>query len=224
MDFRVFFDEVRSKLFAGSLNQGQVDGLNIITEQMALFQDIILRNQAAYIFATAFHETGATMQPVRETFASSDRQAINRLENAWIRGNLPSVSTPYWRHGWFGRGYVQLTHKSNYEKMSKILEIDLLANPSLALDDDVAAKILIEGMMKGASNRGDFTGHKLEDFVNLRKSDFTGARRVVNGTDKAHLIATHALKFDEALEKAGFDTAQALKKDFVADENTESKE
>lgn len=34
----------------------------------------------AYMLATAFHETGSRMQPVRETFASSDAQAITNLE------------------------------------------------------------------------------------------------------------------------------------------------
>lgn len=213
MDFTTFFAETRKSLFGGSFNQGQVDGINIIIEKMAEFSDKILRNQAAYILATAFHETGATMQPVRETFATSDNQAMARLENAWVKGKLPWVSKPYWRKGWFGRGYVQLTHKDNYKKMSVILGIDLVNDRDLALEEDVAAEILVEGMMKGVSGRGDFTGHKLEDFVNLSKSDYKHARGVVNGSDRASLIAGYAKKFEAALEKAGFDTAQALNDD-----------
>lgn len=218
MDFKVFFDEIRAKLFNGSMSQTQVDGVNVILDKMSEFSDTILRNQAAYIFATAFHETGATMQPVRETFATSDKQAMARLENAWKKGQLSWVSKPYWRKGWFGRGYVQLTHKTNYQKMSDILDVDLVNDRNLALDEDVAAEILIEGMMKGLSGKGDFTGHKLEDFVNLTKSDYRGARKVVNGKDRAALIANQAKKFEAALEDAGFDTAQGLKIDGPAAE------
>lgn len=209
MDFKIFFDGIRAKLFSGSLSQTQVDGINVILDKMSEFSDTILRNQAAYIFATAFHETGATMQPVRETFAASDKQAMARLETAWKSGKLPWVKKPYWRTGWFGRGYVQLTHKTNYQKMSDILNIDLVNDRDLALDEDVAADVLIEGMMKGLSGKGDFTGHKLEDYVNLSKSDYMGARRVVNGIESASKIKGYATKFEAALEKAGFDTARS---------------
>lgn len=224
MDFTTFFAETRKSLFAGAFNQHQVDGINIIIDKMADFSDQILRNQAAYILATAYHETAATMQPVRETLAASDDQAIARLENAWKNGKLPSVSKPYWRKGWFGRGYIQLTHKSNYEKMSDILGIDLVEGRDLALEENVAAQILVEGMMKGASGRGDFTKFKLEDFVDRTRSDFKGARKVVNGQDKAGRIAGHAKKFEAALEKAGFDTAQGLKGDRPADTDHEKRE
>ena len=65
----------------------------------------------AYMLATAFHETAATMQPVRETLAESDASAAARLEHAWRAGRLGAVATPYWRADaegkyWFGRGLV----------------------------------------------------------------------------------------------------------------------
>ncbi|MEP3255938.1 MAG: glycoside hydrolase family 19 protein [Stappiaceae bacterium] len=221
MDFTTFFSETRKSLFGGSFNQGQVDGINIIIDKMADFPDQVLRNQAAYILATAMHETGATMQPVRETFAKSDKQAMARLENAWKNGKLPWVSKPYWRKGWFGRGYVQLTHKANYKKMSDIIGIDLVNDRDLALEEDVAAEVLVEGMMKGVSGRGDFTKFKLEDFVNLTKSDYRNARKVVNGLDKATLIAGYAKKFEAALEKAGFDTSQTLNHSKPSDSDQE---
>ena len=43
-----------------------------------------------------------------------------------------------------GRGYVQLTHDYNYKKYGDRLGIDLLNNPELALDGDVAARIAVE--------------------------------------------------------------------------------
>ena len=43
-----------------------------------------------------------------------------------------------------GRGYVQLTHDYNYKKYGDRLGIDLLNNPELALDGDIAARIAVE--------------------------------------------------------------------------------
>lgn len=217
MDFTTFFSQIKSSLFNGSLNQGQVDGINVILDKMAEFRGQILRNQAAYILATAYHETGARMMPVRETFASSDAQAMGRLESAWKKGVLTWVKTPYWRDGWYGRGYVQLTHKVNYQKMSDILGLDLVGDRDLTLDEDVAATILIEGMLQGASGKGDFTKYKLEDFVNLKKSDYIGARKVINGNESASKVAGYAKKFEAALEAAGFDTAGELNVGVIAD-------
>ena len=43
-----------------------------------------------------------------------------------------------------GRGYIQLTHDYNYKKYGDRLGIDLLNNPELALDGDIAARIAVE--------------------------------------------------------------------------------
>lgn len=155
----------------------------------------LLRNQTAYVLATAYHETAHTMKPVRETLAASDKQAISRLEAAWKKGQLKWVKTPYWREGWFGRGYVQLTHKANYELAARKLGIDFVSNPSLVMAPENAAKILVKGSLEGW-----FTGKKLADYITLHKSDFRGARRIINGTDKAALIAGYAEKYDALLK------------------------
>lgn len=42
-----------------------------------------------------------------------------------------------------GRGYVQLTHDYNYEKYGKMFGVDLLSNPDLAMDGELAAKIAV---------------------------------------------------------------------------------
>jgi predicted chitinase len=41
-----------------------------------------------------------------------------------------------------GRGFIQITGKENYEKVGKIIGIDLVNNPDLANDPQVAAKII----------------------------------------------------------------------------------
>lgn len=159
----------------------------------------LLRNQCAYVLATAFWETARTMEPVRETLAPTDEAAIARLDRAWSRGQLPWVSAPYWREGWFGRGYVQLTHEANYARAGRLLGIDLVGNPSLALEPDIAATILVRGMAEGW-----FTGKRLSDYITLQRSDFVGARRVVNGTDRAQAIAELARDYDDALRAEGY--------------------
>ncbi|WP_105421065.1 hypothetical protein [Neorhizobium sp. T25_27] len=195
-----FFDLVRTKLFKGRLVTGQVEGLTVILDA---WQARVGQGEAqplSYVLATAFHETAATMQPVRETLASSDRSAIARLDEAFAAGRLGSVKTPYWRpdaegKSWLGRGLVQLTHRRNYEAMSAVTGIDLVADPGRAMEMPVSVAILIEGM-----RRGSFTGRKLGDYFGQGRADWVGARKIINGNDRADLVARHARVFAEALQ------------------------
>lgn len=155
--------------------------------------------KTAYVLATAYHETAHTMKPVREALADSDRQAVARLENAWQRGRLSWVRKPYWRFdaegkAWFGRGYVQITWKRNYKTLGRTLGLDLVSDPSVVMDPGTAAAILVIGCRDGL-----FTGKALEDYITPEKTDFVGARRVVNGTDRAHEIAVYARDYLAAL-------------------------
>ena len=54
-----------------------------------------------------------------------------------------------------------------------------------------AIKIMFEGMTKGSSSFGDFTGRCLEQYFNSTTNDTIGARKIINGTDKAKLIADY---------------------------------
>lgn len=185
-----FFEAVRP-MFGGSLTQSQVDGFNVIFEAWRKVGNRDIRH-LAYILATAYHETARTMQPVRETLAKTDAKAKEILTKAWKAGKLPWVKYDYWSSGWFGRGFVQLTHKENYVKAGEKLGIDLVSDPSKAMIPEVSALILIRGMQEGW-----FTGRKLSG-----AGGFLEARGVVNGTDKAGQIATYANAFLSALEAA----------------------
>ncbi len=198
MDKKIFYDNIRKSLFKTGLTDKQVSGIESILAAIAAHPTQIPMRDQAYIFATAYHETGRTMQPVRETFASTDDMAIARLEKAFKAGTLTWVKTPYWRKDaqgktWLGRGYVQLTHKYNYEKATKELGIDFVGNPNLAMVDAPAARILVEGSVEGW-----FTGKKLADYT-----DFASKRRVINGTDKAATISGYAESFLLAFLAAG---------------------
>lgn len=192
---RFFFDNVRLALFDGSLKSSQVQGLGAILDKWEADSPQADDRWLAYMLGTAHHETGRTMQPVRETFASSDAQAISRLNSSFRSGRLTWVSTPYWlpdRDGksWLGRGFVQITFKRNYEKLGDMIGVNLTADPTRAMDIDVALKIMFAGMREGA-----FTGKKLADYFSPTREDWRNARRIINGVERADLVASYARKY-----------------------------
>ena len=145
----------------------------------------VLRNQCAYVLATAYHESAHTMKPVREYGGES-----------YLR------SKKYYPY--VGMGYVQLTWLANYQKASKKLGVDFVKNPELLLKAKYAAPILVIGMAEGW-----FTGKALSSYITLSRSDFISARRIINGTDKASLIASYAQKYDDLLLLEGYGVASA---------------
>ncbi|WP_455272259.1 hypothetical protein [Rhizobium herbae] len=199
---KTFFDAVRVSLFDGVLKKHQVAGLTAILDHGSDVGETDDR-WLAYMLATAHHETGRTMQPVRETFAASDSQAIALLDSAFDNGRLSSVSAPYWRRDaegktWLGRGLVQLTHRTNYEKMTLITGIDLVSRPERAMEMTIAVDILFIGMETGA-----FTGRRLGQYFSGDRTDWIGARRIINGRDKAELVAGFGRRYLAAIRLAG---------------------
>ena len=94
-----------------------------------------------------------------------------------------------------GRGFVQLTGRSNYFKAGKFVGVDLIANPEKACDPDIAYRIATEGMLEGW-----FTGKKLSQyFADGKLPQWEQARRIINGMDKSSKIASIARQFDEIL-------------------------
>jgi hypothetical protein len=97
-----------------------------------------------------------------------------------------------------GRGYVQLTGRSNYEKATKAFGVDLIDHPDDAKDPRLAYDIAIEGMIQGA-----FTGKRLSQFFRPNMPpDYDAARSIVNGQDQHQKIADIARRFDELLTVA----------------------
>jgi len=196
---KFFFDQVRARLFDGRLKQAQVGGLTAILDRWEGTMPGGDDRWLAYMLATAHHETGRTMQAVRETFAATDDRAIAILERSFAAGKLARVKTPYWRRdaagrSWLGRGLVQLTHRRNYEAMARETGIDLVARPDRAMEPGVAVAILFAGMIGGS-----FTGRRLADCFSPAKEDWKGARRIVNGLDRAELVAGYARAYYGAI-------------------------
>lgn len=142
----------------------------------------------AYIFATVWHETDKKMQPIEEYGKGEKRRYGKKIKHSGATYIVPNKI-------YYGRGFVQLTWYENYELMSRLIGIDILKNPELALGLDCSVKILFEGMTKGSSSFGDFTGKCLEMYFNSVNNDPVAARKIINGNDKAELIASHYHKF-----------------------------
>jgi hypothetical protein len=180
-----FFDVIRASLFGGSLNQGQVDGHNIIGNVCSVAGLDPVLEQSAYILATVYHETARTMQPIEEY-------------GGWNAHYAP----------WFGRGYVQLTWEENYkrqqDKLNAIEQVHIYQIPyqvhddwNLALVPSTSALVTVGGMRDG-----DFTGKKLSDYITAGSVDYLNARRIVNGTDRAEPLAGYAREYESALRAA----------------------
>lgn len=191
MDRTIFFNTLRGGILGPTLSNDEVSGCNAILDAM----DGLPVAYCAYGFATAYHETASTMQPVREAYWLSEN---------WRRNNLG-----YYPH--YGRGYVQLTHKSNYQKADTKLGLGgtLVANIDRALEPGIAARVMRRGMIEGWF-RGDGQGRHtlarhLPETMGATLDQFITARDVINGgRDKAKLIARYALQFQDALRTAGW--------------------
>lgn len=157
----------------GKMNEKQRESIEEIIRAFDKYGDKDL-NKLAYILGTARHESN--FRPIEERRASSSQTEVYNKQNK------------YWYTGYYGRGFVQLTWKRNYQKMSDLLGVNLVDNPNLALNTKYAARILVQGMLKGS-----FTRKKLDTYINDQKLDFYNARKTVNGTDRASRIEGYTL-------------------------------
>jgi hypothetical protein len=187
-----FFFNIRQTIFKTGLKQLQVEGVETILNRWEA-QGFTDQRWLAYMLATVYHETAKTMQPIEEYGKGKGYKYGKKIKRSGIPYSFPDKI-------YYGRGYVQLTWFENYETMGRLLGVDLLNNPELALRPAIAADIMFEGMTKGNSHFGDFTGKSLENYFNETKEDWVNARRIINGTDKADLIAGYGKKFYNALK------------------------
>lgn len=173
-----FFLTYRS-LF-GPLIQEQVDGLNALLDAIELDDKVSDPRHVAYILATTKHETADTFAPIAEYGKG--------------RGRPYGNPDPETGQTYYGRGFVQLTWRRNYEYFSQRLGIDLVNEPDAAMRPDVAYQIMSVGMREGR-----FTGRRLSDYIHDNVTAYRNARRIINGLDKADLVASYAVKFERIL-------------------------
>jgi putative chitinase len=204
MNNTTFFAYARRAPFGGRLSSAQVDGLAAILAEAARRKTP--RQHLAYMLATAFHETGGKMQPVRENL---NYTSAARIKQTWpsrfasIAEAQPYVGQPQKlankvyggrlgntgpNDGWIyrGDGLPQLTGKANFTKFGVEPGMDLAT----------AVRVMFDGMTKGM-----FTGKRLDQYFGEVEAP-VAARAIVNGSDKAKLIAGYYRNFLDALAAA----------------------
>jgi predicted chitinase len=189
MNMARFFNAIRP-MFNVAMSTIQVDRIEAVVE--GLEERKVPVRHAAYILATAHHETGRFIH-MQELWGPSPAQ--RRYEGRRDLGNVVKGDGKKF----LGRGFVQITGRKNYADWSRRLGVDLLKEPHLTVQVKYAVPILIDGMLQGT-----FTGKKLAHFTSYRDM-----RRVVNGTDRADLIAGYAVDYEDALRKANYGIAMA---------------
>jgi len=212
MNKKAFFDDVRRDLFNNQLNQGQVDGIESIydfwanppvqpTGKFKEQWDIRSLGWLAYMYATTYHETAKTMQPITEY---GGKDYFKKYDGRKDLGNTQPGDGYKFR----GRGYVQLTGRTNYEKMTPIIREFYPESPDLTEDPEAVKKleystiVMFYGMFLGT-----FTGkalrHYIGDPAKGQAVDFYNARKIINRLDKATQIEGYANIFNKALSNAG---------------------
>jgi putative chitinase len=202
-DTSAFFQAVRDgKLLGPVLSEGEVQGCEAI--MAACGQEGWPIGDTAYALATAYHETAGTMQPIKEYGGPAYFTRMYDITGARpgkareLGNTAPGDGAKY-----PGRGYVQLTGRANYAKASKVVGVDLVADPDAAMRPDIAAKIMVNGMRQGW-----FTARDLDDDLPRQGlatlEQFIRSRDIINGTDKAGQIAAEAMHFQDALHRGGW--------------------
>jgi putative chitinase len=239
----------RQKFFAGyrdhfgPLSQKQVAGLNFILDAAELDAYVTDVRWLAYMLATTKHETADTFQPIHEY--GSHAYFVRRYGSQTKIGKQLGNDTAEEGAIYAGRGDVQLTGETNYEKAEDALRSDypdLVAqyeartgktfdltvgdqpnddrDPDAAMDPVIAYAIMSFGMRTGM-----FTGRKLSDFLNDKRTDYKNARRIINGTDEATKIAGYAHEFEDILTSAELaeDPTTALPGQLQGEQNSDPK-
>lgn len=154
----------------GKLTLKKQNSIEFLLQQLENSHRINTNEKRAYVLATIKWETADTFEPITEYGTKK-----------YLK------SKKYWP--FIGRGYVQLTWKSNYEAFGKALKIDLVGNPVLANKREIAWKILELGMTDDYELQTNikivdpnFTSKTLEDYFN-NKCDYLNARNIINPKD-----------------------------------------
>lgn len=191
IDRKHFYDTIKSNGLFSSLNQTQVDGIEAMLNEWDKRGLTDLR-WLAYIFATTYHETGKTMQPIEEI-----GRGKNRKYGKKVKYTGESYITP--DKLYYGRGHTQNTWYEMYDTLTKQATKDgkhwnFLEQPELLLQMEPSIWATFHCMVKGV-----YTGKSLKSYFNETTEDWINARRIINGTDKADLIAGYGKLFFEGL-------------------------
>jgi hypothetical protein len=143
----------------------------------------------SYMFATVVIET----QNRDLSFGAIEikpNRIESKLENYWKEDFETGES-------YYGRGWVQLTHKEQYKLASNALKIDFLRHPEKALEYDNSYEILFRSLYEGwlETYRGDVNGNAAKKPINIRLTDFVSQSYVNYGLARAAVNANCKLTF-----------------------------
>ena len=187
---KFFFEHVHQHLFK-TLSASQTQGLTTILDAWEAAYAGRDDRWLAYALGTTHHETGATMQPIHERggkkyfFRMYDMNGDRPKKAKELGNNQPGDGALF-----HGRGFVQLTGRSNYSKMGTKFAVDLTSGEAAAnraLQPALAAKVMFYGMENGV-----FTGRKFKTYFDGTKANWVGARSIINPGDRAQLVANYA--------------------------------
>jgi len=180
MSLQPFHDHILP-LFRGTLPDHQRERVDLIVNGGLARKRSIY--DIAYVLATGFHESQRYLKD--EEIGQGSGHPYG--EPAPLYSGKSAV--------YYARGPVGLTWLGNYAKMSQIIGVDLVNHPEKAADWRLGAEIIWEGMLRGV-----FTGASLSDHIKPGAPDYHEARTIVNGHDRAEMIAGYAKTFEAGLE------------------------
>ena len=128
------------------------------------------------VAATVAVETAWQFAPIHEFGNKS--YFDKRYENRHDLGNV-HVGDGYKYHG---RGFIQITGRYNYTHFGKVLGLDLVENPDIALEPVSSAKILAQYCIEHDIN------------VLAKKRNWYKVRKAINGGLNGYEAFTHCVK------------------------------
>jgi predicted chitinase len=175
-----------------SLSPAAKAGLDFLVQSLASDPDISDPRWAAYMLATVQHECGDQYQPVEER-----GHGAGKPYGVPVQVTAPDGTV--FTNTYYGRGYVQLTWKANYDVVGRDILVGnlLLLHPEHALEPYTAYKVMSYGM-----RHGSFTGVGLARFIGGDRCDYFNARRIINALDQADRIAGYAANFEKLLNQS----------------------
>lgn len=210
-DAKAFFDTVRARVHK-SIAPDELESYKCI---FSYWNELELEDKRwlSYAMATAWHE--ARMKPLRE--GSGDHaKAVRAAKWAYDKGlTKRAYHIPDRISGqvYYGRGLVQLTWAENYQRLGEELGMGdaLWRNPDLVMEPDIAAKVMLQGMLKGlfcnesqksimqkcGAPPRPYVPSKLGLYFNNQCAEWYRARRMINGdlAKTANNIAGYAKNY-----------------------------